>query len=66
MSEKMTELRAMSLADLKTASMAVLKELLKLRFQRSMGEMTQVHRFSALRRERARLLTVINEKGREQ
>ena len=63
MSSKVKELRDMPIKELKILSVSLLKEMAKLRFQRGMGDMVQTHRFSALRRERARVKTVINERG---
>ena len=58
-------LKAMSVDALSKRSAELVKEQVKLRFQRSYGEMTQTHQFTALRKERARIETIINERGQE-
>jgi len=56
-------LRELSMTDLKKRSNEIIKDQVKLRFQRSLGEMTQTHQFAALRKERARIETIIKERG---
>jgi large subunit ribosomal protein L29 len=56
-------IREKSMEDLKKMSLELVKEQTKLRFQRSTGEMMQTQQFSAIRKTRARIKTVINERG---
>ncbi len=56
-------LREMSLEALKQRSTELVKDRVKLRFKRCVGEMSQTHQFAALRKERARIETIIRERG---
>lgn len=58
----MQELRALSAEELKTMLGSLAKQLTMLRFKRKVGEQTQTHSFQALRKQRARILTMMNEK----
>lgn len=59
---KFSELRPLSLDELKQKEMDLRKELFNLRFQLSKGELTNNMRVRAVRRDIARVLTAITEK----
>lgn len=59
---KFSELRPLSLDELKQKEMDLRKELFNLRFQLSKGELTNNMRARAVRRDIARVLTAITEK----
>ena len=42
------------------------EQLFKLRFQRATGQMDDVHKLANVRKDLARVMTVINEKGRSE
>lgn len=56
------EIRAMSDAEIVEALDDVHKEMFNLRFQRSVGQLSDPNRIRALRRQHARLLTVRRER----
>lgn len=62
---KPSELRALSVAELQQKEMDVRKELFNLRFQLSKGELENNMRIRSLRKDIARILTVITEKEKE-
>jgi large subunit ribosomal protein L29 len=60
---KPSEVRALSLDELKQKEMDLRKELFNLRFQLSKGELHSNSRVRAVRKDIAKVLTVITEKG---
>ncbi len=60
---KPSELKALSIDELKLKEMDLRKELFNLRFQLSKGELPNNMRVRAVRKDIARTLTVIKEKG---
>lgn len=61
---KATEMRDKSVEELKGAEGDLMRELFNLRFQAATGEIQNPSRIRTVRREIARLRTVISEKGR--
>jgi large subunit ribosomal protein L29 len=61
---KTTEMRGLSVDELKLKEMEFRKELFGLKFQLSKGELENNKRVNAVRKDIARLLTVITEKER--
>lgn len=61
---KPSALKALSIAELKQKEMDLRKELFNLRFQLSKGELPNNMRVRAVRKDIARTLTVIKEKGK--
>jgi large subunit ribosomal protein L29 len=59
---KPSELRKLSLAELKKRIQDTKKELMELRFQASIGQLDKNHRISEAKREIARMMTVLSEK----
>ncbi len=59
---KMQELRDLDLKELKNKSAEIKKELMNLRFQKSTGQLEVTDRFRKLRREVARVKTMMNQK----
>jgi large subunit ribosomal protein L29 len=57
-----TEYRNMSVGDLKKELVDLRREQFNLRMQQGAGNMPKVHRFAAVRKDIARLKTVLNEK----
>lgn len=57
-----SELRKKTLIELKDELLAKLKELFNLRTQKSIGQTTQTHQFKMVKREIARIKTVLSEK----
>ncbi|MEW6118199.1 MAG: 50S ribosomal protein L29 [Nitrospirota bacterium] len=60
---KPSELRALSIEELRQKEMDLRKELFNLRFQLSKGELTNNRRVRDVRKDIARILTVMTEKG---
>ncbi|MFZ5996016.1 MAG: 50S ribosomal protein L29 [Nitrospirota bacterium] len=60
---KPSELRALSIDELRQKEMDLRKELFNLRFQLSKGELTNNRRVRDVRKDIARILTVMTEKG---
>jgi large subunit ribosomal protein L29 len=58
-----TEYRGMSVADLKKELIDLRREQFNLRMQQGAGNMPKVHRFGAVRKDIARIKTVLNEKN---
>jgi large subunit ribosomal protein L29 len=58
------ELRAKSIGDLQNEKQSLLREQFNLRIQRATGQLNQNHRFKQIRREVARINTIMNEKSR--
>jgi large subunit ribosomal protein L29 len=61
---KTSELRALSVDELKQKEMDFRKELFNLKFQLSKGELENNQRVHAVRKDIAKLLTVMTEKER--
>ncbi|MBN8531592.1 MAG: 50S ribosomal protein L29 [Alphaproteobacteria bacterium] len=62
---KASELRSKTADQLKDLHLEMKKELFNLRFQKATGELQNTSRFSAVRKEVARILSVLNEKAGE-
>lgn len=60
---KASELRVKDLGALETQLYSLLKEKLQLHIQRSVGEAPKAHNFKIVRRNIARIKTVMREKG---
>jgi large subunit ribosomal protein L29 len=60
---KPSELRALSIEELRQKETDLRKELFNLRFQLSKGELTNNRRVRDVRKDIARILTVMTEKG---
>lgn len=58
-------LRKKSSAELKSQLQDLLREQFNLRMQKGMGEAPRSHNFKRVRREIARVKTIMNEKGGE-
>lgn len=56
------ELKAMNVAELKQEHLALLREQFNLRMQKGYGESSRPHSFRQVRRNIARVLTILNEK----
>jgi len=61
---KASELRTKELAALNAELHSLLKEKLKLHIQRGIGEFPKAHNFKVLRRNIARIKTIMHEKGK--
>ena len=61
--EQLTTLRGLSVEDLRQRSRELDDQVFRLRLQRSMGQAESGNKIRPLRRERARLMTVLHEKG---
>ena len=57
------ELRAKSSDDLQSELLALNREAFNLRMQKGIGQLTQSSRVSALRRDIARIKTILGERG---
>ena len=57
-----TEYRSMSVEDLKKELVDLRREQFNLRMQQGAGNMPKVHRFGIVRKDIARIKTVLNEK----
>jgi len=64
MSNNVSELKTKDIVVLKTELHTLLKEKLKLHIQRSIGEVPKAHNFKKLRRDIARIKTIMHEKGK--
>ncbi|MCK4608634.1 MAG: 50S ribosomal protein L29 [Gammaproteobacteria bacterium] len=62
---KLSELKIKSITALKEELHALLKEQFSLRMQKGSGETPRTHSFRVVRRNIARIKTILNEKGRE-
>ncbi len=60
---KANELREKSAEELNGELTALLREQFNLRMQKGIGQMTQSHRFKEIRRDVARIQTVLGEKA---
>jgi large subunit ribosomal protein L29 len=63
--KELSEARKLSPAELEKLIRQKKRELMELRFQASIGQLSQNHRIRETRRSIARLLTVWNEKRRQ-
>ncbi len=63
---KASELRGKSESELKEMLEGLLREQFSLRMQKGVGQLTQTHRMKAVRRDIARVKTVLNEMKRAQ
>jgi large subunit ribosomal protein L29 len=61
--EQLSELRGLSPEDLRHRAGDLDEQIFRLRLQTSMGQSEAGHKMRPLRRERARVLTVLREKG---
>jgi large subunit ribosomal protein L29 len=61
--ELLSELRGLSAEDLKQRARELDDKVFRLRLQQSMGQSESGHKIRPLRRERARVQTVLREKG---
>ncbi|MCL5965529.1 MAG: 50S ribosomal protein L29 [Deinococcus sp.] len=61
---KPSEVRKLTVAELEKKVRDQKQELMELRFQASIGQLDKNHRMRAGRKEVARLLTVLREKGK--
>jgi len=60
------ELRDRNDAELKSLMQSKVDELQKTRFKHALGQLSETHALKTLRRDIARLQTVLNERSREQ
>ncbi|ODS56326.1 MAG: 50S ribosomal protein L29 [Acidobacteria bacterium SCN 69-37] len=61
--EQLAELRSLSVSDLEQRARDLDDQVFRLRLQRSMGQAESGNRIQPLRRELARIRTVLQEKG---
>jgi large subunit ribosomal protein L29 len=61
---KAKEIRALSIEEFATKTDDMREELMKLRFQQIAGQLTDTSRLRTLRRQIARMETILNEKKR--
>ena len=61
--EQLSELRGLSVEDLKQRASDLDEQVFRLRIQKSMGQMESANKLRPLRRECARVKTVLREKG---
>ena len=61
-SEKIKELKAKSAVELKAQKIDLLKEQFNLRMQKGTGQLTKNHMFKNIRRDIARINTILSEK----
>ncbi|WP_440616878.1 50S ribosomal protein L29 [Cysteiniphilum sp. 6C5] len=61
-SEKIKELKAKSAEELKAHKIDLLKEQFNLRMQKGTGQLTKNHMFKNIRRDIARINTILSEK----
>jgi len=62
---KVQDLRKKNSSELQNELQELLKEQFKLRMQKSSGQMSNTARFKSLRRDIARIKTVMNEMGNQ-
>ena len=60
---KATELRAMTVEQLNTKLTELKKELFNLRFQHAVNQLENPHKITEVKRDIARVMTVLNEKN---
>jgi len=61
--EQLSEVRGLSVEDLRQRASDLDEQVFRLRIQKSMGQMESANKLRPLRRERARVKTVLREKG---
>ena len=61
--DQLAELRGLPVEDLRQRARDVEDQVFRLRLQQAMGQQESGHRVRPLRRERARIMTVLREKG---
>jgi large subunit ribosomal protein L29 len=61
--EQLTQLRELSVEDLRHRATELNEQVFRLRLQRAMGQSEAGNKIRPLRREAARVLTVLREKG---
>lgn len=57
----MKDLKALSAQELKSRGVKISQEMMKLRFQKTTGQLKQTHRITELRRELARVNTLLTQ-----
>jgi len=62
---KVKELKAMSPEDLRSKEKNLRKELFELNYQRKIGRVDKPSRFKIIRRDIARILTILNERVKD-
>jgi|APMed6443717190_1056831.scaffolds.fasta_scaffold00048_11 large subunit ribosomal protein L29 len=62
---KASELKQKTVAELKQELIALLREQFTLRMQKGVEQLTRHHQLKAVRRNIARVNTVLNEKGKQ-
>lgn len=62
---KTKEIRALAAEELKAKEKALKKELFDLKYQRKIGRVEKPSRFKLIRRDIAKILTVINERAKD-
>ncbi len=60
---KMTEIKALSTADLNARLQALKTELFNLRFQHAINQLDNPHKITDVKRDIARVMTVLNQKN---
>lgn len=60
--EFINQLRGLSEAELREKARSLAEELMKLRFRKASGQLTQTHRLDEIRRNLARVETIIKQK----
>ena len=60
---KASELREKNVAELKSELVGLLREQFNLRMQKGTGQLSQSHRVGQVRRDIARVKTILNEKA---
>jgi large subunit ribosomal protein L29 len=61
--EQLTELRALSVDDLRQRARDLDEQVFRLRIQKSMGQAESANKLRPVRKERARVKTILREKG---
>ena len=61
---KADKIRNMDAADLQRQVQEAQEQLFRFRFQMGMGQMEGLKKYRALKKDRARMLTILGEKGR--
>jgi large subunit ribosomal protein L29 len=62
---KIKDIRGMSSDDLKNKEKSLKKELFDLKFQRKVGRVEKPARFRVIRRDIAKILTILNEREKD-
>ena len=61
---KASEIRSKDVKELREQLLALRQEQVNLRIQKALGQLSRPHRFKEIRRDIARIKTVLNEKAR--